>query len=145
MAHFLRSRNCKGFDKPLRARLQSFIDVDLVDVAVDVAAAGAHAVPALGTYIDSGAVGVGGGFQSARLKVNLDAGAGGDSDGVRRRDSQGVFPAGQRNHAVRFAGPAVQVNDVDLAAMDGPIGQRPAHGPVCNLSEIGTAHGRQVL
>src|ERR1022692_4859952 len=108
------SRNCKGFDQPLRARLQSFVDIDLVDVAVDVAATGAHAIAALGTHIDSGAVGVGGGFQPARLKVNLHAGAGGDPDRVRRPDSQGVFPARQRNHAVRLARLAVQVNDVDL-------------------------------
>src|ERR1035438_8367220 len=136
MVHFLRSRNCKGFDQPLRARFQSFIDVDPVDVSVDVAAAGAHAIAARGAHIDSGAVRIGGRFQGALLKVNLYAGAGGDADGVRRRDSQGVFPAGQRNHAVRFARLAVQVNDVDLGAMDSPIGQRPAHGPVGNLSGV---------
>src|ERR1019366_2075648 len=136
MVHFLRSRNCKGFDQPLRARFQSFIDVDPVDVSVDVAAAGAHAIAARGAHIDSGAVRIGGGFQGALLKVNLHAGAGGDSDGVRRGDSQSVFPAGQRNDAVRFAGLAVQVNDADLDAVDSPVGQRPAHGPVCDLSAV---------
>src|ERR1019366_3634989 len=136
LAPFLKSMNCKGFDQPLRARFQSFIDVDPVDVSVDVAAAGAHAIAAPGAHIDSGAGRIGGGFQGALLKVNLDAGAGGDSDGIRRGDSQGVFPARQRNHAVRFAGLAVQVNDVDLGAVDRPIGQRPAHGPVCNLSGV---------
>src|ERR1035441_2123320 len=136
MAHFLRSRNCKGFDQPLRAWLQSFINADPVDVSVGVAATRSHDRAPRGAHIDSGAVRISGGFQGALLKVNLDAGAGGDPNGVRRRDSQCVFPAGQRNHAVRFAGLAVQVNDVDLGAMDSPIGQRPAHGPVCNLSGV---------
>src|ERR1019366_925432 len=133
MAHFLWSRNGKGFDKPLRARLQSFIDVDPVDISVDVAAARGHDISARGAHIDTGAVRIGCRFQGARLKVNLYARAGNNADGVRRRDVQAIFPALQGNHAVRLAGLAVQVNDVDFGAMDGPIGQRPAHGPVCNL------------
>src|ERR1019366_5534567 len=108
----------------------------LVYSAVGVSATGVQDVAAGGDHVNSSSVGVRRGLQPARLKVNLHAGAGGDTDGVRRRDSQGVFPAGQRNHAVRLAVPAVQVNDVDLGAMDGPIGQRPAHGPVCNLSGV---------
>src|ERR1035441_9816398 len=120
------NRNCKGLDQPLRAGRQSFIDVNPVDVSVGVAAARSNAIAALSTHVDSGAVGVGGGIQPARLKVNLDAGTSGDANGVRRGDSHGVFPAGQRNHAVGLAGLPVQVNHVDLGAMDGPIGQRPA-------------------
>src|ERR1019366_7496978 len=136
MAPLVRSRNCKGFDQPLRAGRQLFVEVDLVDPAVGVSAAGGQDVAACGAHVDSGAVRIGGGFQGALLKVNLDARAGNNADGVRRRDSQGVFPALQSDHAVRLAGLPVQVNDVDLGAMDGPVGQRPAHGPVCNLSGV---------
>src|ERR1035437_8084256 len=136
MAHFLRSRNCKGFDQPLWARFQSFIDVDPVDISVDVAAARGHDISARGAHIDTGAVRIGGRFQGARLKVNLYARAGNYADGVRRRDVQAIFPALQGNHAVRLAGLAVQVNDVDLGAVDRPVGQRPAQCPVCNLYRV---------
>src|ERR1035437_9502037 len=92
MAHFLWSRNCKGFDQPLRAGRQLFVEVDLVDSAVGVSAAGGQDVAAGGAHVNPSSVGVRRGLQPARLKVNLDAGAGGDSDGVRRGDSQGGPP-----------------------------------------------------
>ena len=38
LARLVWSRNCKVFDKPLRAGRQLFVEVDLVDSAVGVAA-----------------------------------------------------------------------------------------------------------
>src|ERR1019366_2611742 len=110
----------------------------LVDSAVGVAAARGQDVAAGGAHVNPSSVGIRRGLQPARPKLNLDAGAGGDADGVRRGDSPSVFPAGRVNPAVRFAGFPVRSTTLISVQWMAQLatGQRPTQSAICLLSLV---------